>query len=100
MSRYKPDYAGVGDMLTAGFMVAAMVKNIEPVKAACEATAPVGYTGAYKAAFKIASGVQHHTTARAFASVTNDNIAAPFVEFGGGQTPEHRTMTKALGSAG
>lgn len=102
-SRYKHNYKAFDlEVLCAGFMVEEMRSRAERVKDAAEATAPdatplgVGY----KYQFSVSSGIQTHKTTRAFGRVTNDSPHAIFVEFGGKETPAHRTLGRALDAAG
>lgn len=104
MSSYKPSYKGIGDLLTADFIRAEMLRRAEKVLARAEATAPdappVGV--GYREDFEITTGVKRSKkgTTRARATVRNKSEHALFVEFGGKNTPAHRTLGKALGEAG
>jgi hypothetical protein len=104
MSTYKPSYKGIGELLTSEFMQAEMLRRAEKVKALAEATAPdapplgVGY----KEDFEVSSGVKTSKkgTKRAYGRVTNTSDHAVFVEYGGQNTPAHRTLGRALRAAG
>jgi hypothetical protein len=102
MGSVRTSYKGIGQLLCADFIVAEMRRRAEKVKAVAEATAPdatplgVGY----KYEFEIESGVRKRKTKRAFARVRNTSPHALYVEFGGGNTPKHRTLGKALDAAG
>lgn len=104
MSTFRPSYRGIGDLLTADFMQAEMVRRAEKVKALAESTAPdaaplgVGY----KYEFRVTGGIKESKkgTKRAVGRVTNDSEHAMWVEFGGQNTPAHRTLGRALRAAG
>lgn len=99
MTSYKADYGGIGDMLTSGFMKAEMLARAEKAKAVAEATAPVD-SGDYVSSFSVSVEVQHHVTARAAGVLTNSSKHAIDVEYGGKNTPKHRTMLKAISTVG
>jgi hypothetical protein len=105
MSTFKPDYAGLSELLNSDAMVAAMVEEAAKVMSAAESTAPVAtqgdHPGRYKASFSL-SGGKHggiHSD-RAFGRVTNDAPEAVFVEFGSKNNPKYRTLGHALDAAG
>ena len=104
MSQYRPSYDGIGRLLTAEFMQAEMLRRAEKVKALAEATAPDAppYGVGYKYEFRIESGIKTSSegTRRAFGRVVNDSKHALFVEYGGQNTPAHRTLGRALRAAG
>lgn len=103
MSTYKPSYAGLGELLRAEFLQAEMARRAEKVKELAEATAPdyeplgVGY----KYEFRVMWGVKTSSkgTRRAFGRVVNDSEHALYVEYGGQNTPAHRTLGRALRAA-
>lgn len=107
MSEFHGSYKGIGEMLCADFMVAEMRRRAEKVKALAESTAPdatpVGI--GYKYEFEASAGVEMHAstsgkvTKRAVGTVTNTSEHALFVEFGGQNTPAHRTLGRALRAA-
>lgn len=100
-SRVKVSYKGVGDLLRSAEMEAEMRRRAENVKQICEATAPVDesgpHPGRYAGAFRVESertgGVRRD---RAVGRVVNDAPESFAVEFGNRNTPQHRTMGKAL----
>jgi len=104
MGRFNASYKGIGDMLTSKMMQAAMLKKAEKVKLRAEATAPdykpkgVGY----KFEFEVSSGVKTSKkgTRRAYGRVTNNSPHARWVEYGGKNTPRHRTLGRALDAVG
>jgi HK97 gp10 family phage protein len=103
MSQYRPSYDGIGQMLVAKFMQAEMLRRAEKVKAAAEATAPdappIGE--GYKYDFHASAGIKRSKDGkrRAVGRVTNDSDHAVFVEYGGQNTPAHRTLGRALNAA-
>ena len=103
MSAYNPSYKGIGDLLTAEFMQAEMLRRAEKVKAEAQATAPDAppYGEGYKYEFKVEGGIKESKkgTKRAVGRVTNDSEHAIWVEYGGQQTPAHRTLGRALNAA-
>lgn len=102
-ARYNASYAGIGEMLVAPWMVAAMHARAEKVKAAAEADAPVArrgkHRGRYKASFEVESGVREAPDRRAFGRVVNTSPESFYVEFGTSDTPKHRTLGRALSAA-
>lgn len=104
MSEFRPSYKGIGEMLTAEFMQAEMLRRAEQVKARAQATAPdaTPLGEGYKFEFKASAGVKTSKkgTRRAFGRVTNDSDHAIWVEYGGQNTPAHRTLGRALNTAG
>ena len=103
MSEYKPSYDGIGRLLTSDFLQAEMLRRAEAVKALAESTAPdapplgVGY----KEDFEVTGGIKTSKkgTKRAVGTVTNTSDHAVFVEYGGQNTPAHRTLGRALNAA-
>jgi len=104
MSLYNASYRGIGKLLTADFMQAEMVRRAEHVKALAQSTAPDAppYGVGYRYEFAVTSGVKtsKRGTKRAFGRVTNHSEHALWVEFGGQNTPAHRTLGRALRAAG
>lgn len=106
MAEYRQDYRGVGEMLNAPWMEAAMRQLIEPAKPVAEGLAPVGKLsdgdqtpGSYKADFHIESGRcggVHHD--RAYGRLVNNDPNAFMVEFGNRNIRKHRVLGKALGA--
>jgi Bacteriophage HK97-gp10, putative tail-component len=111
MGNFQADYRGIGEMLRSDFIEADMVERAFKVLARAEATAPFDAKDRdgfhYRDAFHVESGrrggARHD---RAYASVVNTNDVALFVEYGGdwidkggGRTPRHRTLGKALDAA-
>jgi len=101
MVSYNASFSGIGEMLRAPFMVAAMKERAEVVKAAAEAIAPVyeqgPHPGRYKEAFEATAGMRAD---RAYGRVENHSPEALSVEFGTVNNPAHHTMVKALAAAG
>lgn len=101
--KFKPNYKGMGDMLTSKSMQLALKARAEKVATRARATAPdydpkgVGY----KYEFEVSSGVKTSSkgTRRAYGRVTNTSEHARWVEYGGKSTPRHRTLGKALDAA-
>lgn len=104
MSEYKPYYKGIGEMLCADFMIADMLRRAKNVEGVAHATAPDAppYGVGYKYDFEVSSGVKTSAkgTKRAYGRVTNTSDHAVFVEYGGQNTPAHRTLGRALRAAG
>jgi hypothetical protein len=103
VSTFRPSYRGIGELLTAEFLQAEMVRRAELVKAEAEATAP-DYTPhgvGYKYEFEVTGGIKESKkgTKRAVGRVTNHSGHAIWVEFGGQNTPAHRTLGRALDAA-
>jgi len=102
---FKLYYTPFGDhVLRAEWMKAEMLRRAEAVKALAESIAPdypplgVGY----KESFEVDVDVRATGRGgrRACATVKNTSDHAGIVEFGGKETPAHRTLGKALGAAG
>ena len=95
---YHVNYRGLGLLLVSPEMQAAMRELAVKVKDRAVAIAPdaapigVGYIDS----FEVESGIRDGKTRRAFGRVTNTSPHAVYVEFGGGHTPKHRTLGKAL----
>lgn len=104
MSRFTASYEGIGELLRSEAMQAEMHRRAEKVKALAEATAPDAppYGEGYKYEFRVVSGVKTSSegTRRAFGRVVNDSRHAIWVEYGGQNTPAHRTLGRALRAAG
>ena len=95
---YRANYRGLGQLLTSPEMQAAMHALAEKVEARAIAIAPDAqpYGEGYIASFEVDSGIKKGWTRRAFGRVRNTSGHAVYVEFGGGNTPKHRTLGKAL----
>jgi hypothetical protein len=104
MSTYRPSYEGIGELLTAEFMQAEMLRRAEKGKANAEAIAPdaTPYGVGYKYEFEVTSGVKSSAEGhrRAFGRVTNNSDHAIWVEYGGQNTPAHRVLGKSLTAMG
>lgn len=104
MNTYEQSYAGVGEMLRADFMVAAMRAEAEKVKTVAESIAPFDPTSTdgvhYKERFRVESGVREGKKPRAYGRVLNDDPAAFQIEYGTSDTPRHRTLGIAMHAAG
>lgn len=105
MSTFRGSYKGIGELLCAPFIEAEMLRRAEKVKATAEAIAPdaVPLGVGYKYEFKVESGVRARKGGRhrrAYARVSNSSLHAIYVEYGGGNTPKHRTLGRALDAAG
>ncbi|HEY5201194.1 MAG TPA: HK97 gp10 family phage protein [Acidothermaceae bacterium] len=105
MGKFTPSYSGIGELLRADFIEADMVERAFKVLARAEATAPYDVKDRdgshYRDDFTVES-TSHggYRGDRAEASVVNGNSVALMVEFGNKNTPKHRTLGKALDSAG
>lgn len=103
MTTYRPSYSGIGELLRAEFLQAEMARRAQKVKAAAEATAPDAppLGEGYKYSFRVMWGVKTSAkgTRRAFGRVVNDSEHAIDVEYGGQNTPAHRTLGRALRAA-
>ena len=75
-----------------------MRKLAAKVLARAISTAPdaTPYGTGYVTSFELESGVRDGKTPRAYGQVKNTADHAVFVEFGGKNTPRHRTLGKAL----
>jgi hypothetical protein len=101
---FKPNHAGIGEMLRSDFMEAEMARRAGKVLAVCEATAPydpaidgdVHYRDQFRVESTRAGGVHKD---RAEATVINDHPASFQIEMGTGDTPKHRTMGRAIDAA-
>lgn len=97
---FKPDHAGVGQMLRSDFMEAAMVRHAEVIRARAVAIAPVARKGQHQGRYKASFNIRHSrrggaTFDRAEAIVYNDSPESISVEFGHwGQEP-YRTLAQA-----
>jgi bacteriophage HK97-gp10 putative tail-component len=104
MTTFNASYKGIGELLVADFIRAEMVRRAGKVLVRARATAPdyeplgVGYVDE----FELTSGtkVSKKGTRRAVATVRNGSKHALYVEFGGQNTPAHRTLGRALSEAG
>lgn len=96
---FRADYKGIGEMLKGQIGLKAVLPQAEKVKAAAEAIAPDAppLGEGYKYEFSIETGIKDDK--RAVATVKNTSPHAIYVEFGGKNTPRHRTLGKALGVA-
>lgn len=103
MGQFRASYSGIGDLLRADFLRAEMLRRAEKVKALAEASAPDAppYGEGYKYEFEVSSGVKTSKagTRRAYGRVTNNSEHAIDVEYGGQNTPAHRTLGRALRAA-
>jgi hypothetical protein len=92
---FRANYDGIGDMLTATWMQAAMRARAGAGKAHAESIAP-RRTGEYARSFRVTSGVRQGKTRRAFGRLESTDGKALHLEFGTEDTPAHRTLGKAL----
>jgi hypothetical protein len=102
---FNASFKGIGEMLRADFMVAAMESKAEKVKTRAEQIAPYDAESKdgthYRDAFHVeadARGGAHHD--RAVGRVVNDDEAAFFIEYGNVHVDRHRTLGRALDAAG
>jgi len=95
---YRPDHGGLGELLVSPDMESAMRQLAAKVLARAISTAPdaTPYGTGYVSSFELDSGVRAGSTPRAFGRVKNTSGHAAFVEYGGRNTPKHRTLGKAL----
>ncbi|MCW2901913.1 MAG: hypothetical protein JWO67_4178 [Streptosporangiaceae bacterium] len=109
MGRWEPNHAGIGEMLSAEWMVREMRRRAENVATRATQTSPVGpvvggRTDHYRDAWRVESGVRNLPTRRAYARVVNPRPYAAAVEFGNGRTggktiDAHYVLTNALDAA-
>ncbi|MGI5274871.1 HK97 gp10 family phage protein [Nonomuraea sp. CA-218870] len=95
-ARFRPDYKGIGRILTSKTMQGAMEQRAERVRDRCVADAPED-TGTYKSSFRVETGIRPGPKPRAVSKVVNDDPAAPYVEWGTSRTPRYRAMGRAAG---
>lgn len=106
MATYEASFAGIGEMLRAGFMVADMEARAEKVAALARATAPVyggrddAHRGRYRADFTVSSTDHGGAKGRRAAGIVTNNDPAAFeIEMGTSETPAHYTLRRALAAA-
>ena len=97
---YRPDHAGIGEMLRADFMEGTMVVYAEGIKAFAEAISPVDETGPHPGRYKASFHIRHHnrggaTNDRAEAIVYNDAPEALYVEYGHHGREPYRVLARA-----
>jgi hypothetical protein len=92
---FRPSYDGIGDMLTAPWMVAAMHARAEAGLRFAEGIAP-RRTGAYARSLRVRSGVREGKTRRAYGRLESTDAKALHLEFGTEDTKAHRTLGRAL----
>lgn len=92
---FSASYKGIGEMLTAEWMQAAMLARAEAGKAYAEGIAP-RRTGKYAGSFEASAGVRDGARRRAYGRLANTDSKALHLEFGTEDTPAHRTLGKAL----
>lgn len=99
--RYVANYAGLGEMLRAGYMLDAMVRHAERIEDIAIAIAPVD-SGDYVEKFRIIPTTHGGPHAdRAQARVENFSDHANFVEFGTSRYQgQHVLLTAAVSSGG
>jgi len=104
MADFKPNHAGLGELLNSDGVEAEMVRRAAAVMAAAEASAPFDpaskggthYRDAFRVEHRKHGGIHND---RAEASVVNDDDAAVYIEYGTGSTPKHRTLGHAIDAA-
>lgn len=95
-AKFRASYKGIGQMLNAPWMEAAMRERAEKVKARAAATAPV-QTGRYKASLTVESGTRGgDNNDRAYGRVVADVPYAFMIEFGTSKQPANHTLARAL----
>lgn len=105
---FNASYRGIGEMLRADWMEAAMLAHVEKAKPRAEATAPVGDhsdgdepPGTYKASFKTEStrrgGARND---RAEATLLNDSDHAIYVELGTSRQEAQHVIMRAMVEGG
>ena len=107
MGRFEPNRRGLGELLASPQMQAAMREKAEKIRAAAEATSPVGPATDgehYRDSWSVDSGVRDEPTRRAYARISNSSDHAAAVEFGNGRTRRktiepHYTLTRAIDAA-
>ncbi|WP_353889554.1 HK97 gp10 family phage protein [uncultured Thermomonospora sp.] len=97
-ARYRPDIRGFGRVLASRQMQEEMRQRAERVARRARELAPVD-TGEYARSFRVEVGVREGPRPRAVALVINDDVAAPYVEWGTSRTPRYRVMGRAAESA-
>lgn len=97
-ARYRQNTKGFAKVLTSKQMQDAMKDRAEQVQQRAEAIAPRD-TGDYGSSFRVDVGIREGPKPRAVAKVINDDVAAPYVEWGTSKTPRFRVMGRAAGSA-
>jgi hypothetical protein len=99
---FHPSYRGIGEMLNSEDMVAGMLGLAEKIKTRAEEIAPYDAHNRthYKDAFSARAakhGGMHKD--RAVGTVTNDDDAAFYIEFGNVNITKHRVLGKSLDAA-
>lgn len=97
-ARYRPDYKGLGRMLTSQQMQQEMAQRTEQMKGICEGDAPRD-SGSYGSSFSVETGIRAGRKPRAESKLINDDPAAAYVEWGTSRTPAARVMGRAAGVA-
>jgi regulator of protease activity HflC (stomatin/prohibitin superfamily) len=104
MTNFRPNHAGIGEMLNRPAMVRHMQARANKIAAAARQAAPFDPNSKdgthYKDSFTVSAqalGGIHHD--RAEAKVTNDDAAAFYIEYGTRKTTRHRTLGKAIDAA-
>ncbi|MFD4394648.1 HK97 gp10 family phage protein [Kitasatospora sp. NPDC058478] len=106
MARFKLSSKGVGQLLKSAEVRADMVRRAEAIKAAAEATSPVGgpgdpHPGQYRASWRVTStGRGGRRRDRATATVANTSPHARFVEYGTERVPARHVLLRAAETAG
>jgi hypothetical protein len=95
--RFKGNYKGVGQILTAKQMQREMEQRARVVERRCETTSPHD-TGNYASSFRVETGIRPGPKPRAQSKVINDDEAAVYVEYGTSRTPRYRVMGRAAGA--
>ena len=95
MTEYKPNRAGLQEMLRSQGVRLALLAKARKVKFRAEAIAPV-QTGRYRASFTLEWGEQD---GRVFARVLNRTPYARFLEFGTRYMRKQRILGRALDAA-
>lgn len=92
---FRPDYDGIGEMLTAPWMQAEMLARARAGEAFALGVAP-RRTGEYAHSLQSRSGIQQGKTRRAFGRLESTDSKALHIEFGTEDTPAFRVLGKAL----
>lgn len=102
MSSYNASFSGIGELLRAEFIGAALYTKAQAVRGMAEATAPYepSSTTHFRDAFHVKPPEVADGGDRVSVTVYNDDDAAVQIELGTSSTPAHRTLTRALDAVG
>jgi hypothetical protein len=103
-ARYDADFKGIGDMLSAPWMLTEMLRRAEKVAERARATAPVDEAGPHPGRYRDSISARAFVRERAGGrrAVGRAEATAPesfIVEFGTSRQEAHRTLGAALDAA-